>query len=65
MKMQYWEPSPYAKVFEPDIEECVIKLKDVVKNYDDYLKKFSPKMKEVLPNYTWTNVANQILNLCR
>ena len=65
MRMQYWEPSPYAKVFEPDVDEYVIKLKDVINNYDDYLKKFSPKMQEILPNYTWNSVTEKILKLCQ
>lgn len=64
-RMQYWEPSPYAKVFDPDVDQAAEKLKDVVKNYDDYLKKFSPKMQELLPNYTWTKAAEQIIKLCR
>lgn len=64
IKMQYWEPSPYAKVFDPNVDECVLKLKDVILNYNDYLKKFSPKMKELVPQYTWTNVTEKILTLC-
>lgn len=64
-RMQYWEPSPYAAVFDPDINQCAQKLKDVISNYDDYLKKFSPKMKEILPEYTWTKAAQKILDLCK
>lgn len=65
-RMQYWNAnSPYAKCFEPDSDQCAKKLKDVVKNYDDYLNKFSPKMKEILPNYTWSAVADQLLALCK
>lgn len=63
-KMQYWEPSPYAKCFEPDTNQCAAKLKDVIKNYDDYLAKFSPKMQEMLPEYTWDKQAQKIVNLC-
>ena len=64
-RMQYWEPSPYAAVFDPDTDQAAAKLKDVVANYDDYLKKFSPKMKELLPNYSWTKVAGRIVGLCK
>jgi len=63
-KMQYWEPSPYAKCFDPDTTQCAEKLRDVVKNYDDYLAKFSPKMQELLPEYTWTKAAEKIIALC-
>ncbi len=64
-RMQYWEPSTYAAVFDPDTNQCAIKLKDVVNNYDDYLKKFSPKMQEILPNYSWTKAAERIVALCK
>lgn len=64
-RMQYWEPSVYAKVFNPDIEEASRKLKDVVHNYGDYHKKFSPKMQELVPEYTWDKAARKILDLCK
>jgi glycosyltransferase involved in cell wall biosynthesis len=63
-RMQYWEPSSYAAVFDPDVDQCAAKLKDLVANYDDYLKKFSPKMQELLPEYTWEKAAQRILDLC-
>ncbi len=65
MRMQYWEPSPYASVFDPDADQCATKLRDVIANYDDYLKKFSPKMQEILPNYAWSKVAEKIVGLCQ
>jgi glycosyltransferase involved in cell wall biosynthesis len=65
LRMQYWEPSSYAACFEPDVDQCAAKLKDLVANYDDYLKKFSPKMQELLPEYTWSKVADKIVNLCK
>lgn len=65
IRMQYWEPSPYAKVFDPDTEQCALKLKDLINNYDDYLKKFSPKMQEIIPNYTWDKAVEQIIGLCK
>lgn len=64
-RMQYWEPSPYAAVFDPDVNQAATKLKDVVANYDDYLKKFSPKMQEILPEYSWTKVAERFVALCK
>lgn len=65
MRMQYWEPSSYARVFDPNTDDCAAKLKDLIKNYDDYFKKFSPKMEELVQNYTWTKVAERILGLCQ
>lgn len=65
LRMQYWEPSPYAAAFEPDTDQCAAKLKDIITNYDDYLKKFSPRMQELLPEYTWSKVADRIVGLCQ
>lgn len=64
MRMQYWEPSPYAKVFSPNTDDCAAKLKDLIKNYDDYHNKFSPKMQELVKDYSWTKVAEKIVSLC-
>lgn len=65
MKMQYWEPSPYAEVFDPDQNQAAEKLKDVVNNYDDYLKKFSPGMQEMAHKFSWDSAAKQIIGLCK
>jgi len=63
-RMQYWEPSSYAQVFNPNPEDAAAKLQDLIKNYDDYLKKFSPNMKSILPEFTWNKVAEKIVGLC-
>ena len=65
IRMQYWEPSSYAKVFEPDVHKAAQALKDVVKNYNDYHAKSSPKMQELVIDYTWENAAQQIVRLCK
>ncbi len=64
-RMQYWEPSPYAKVFEPDVDKAAQALKDVVNNYGGYHAKFSPKMQELVTEYTWGKVTQKIINLCK
>jgi len=64
-RMQYWEPSPYARVFDPNIDQAARKLKDLIDNYGDYHSKFSPKMKELVPQYTWRSVAEKFVNLCK
>lgn len=63
VKMQYWEPSPYAKVFSPNVDHAAQILKDVVNNYNDYHSKFSPKMQELVLDYTWTKAAQKIVSL--
>lgn len=65
VRMQYWEPSPYAKVFEPDVDKAAYLLKEAVKNYGDYHSKFSPKMQELSLEYTWENAAKKIIGLCK
>jgi glycosyltransferase involved in cell wall biosynthesis len=65
VRMQYWEPSSYAAVFDPDTDQCAAKLKDLIANYGDYHKKFSPKMQELVPNYSWTKAAERIVSLCK
>lgn len=64
-RLQYWEPSPYAAVFDPDTDQAAAKLKDLIQNYDDYMKKFSPRMQELLPEYAWSKVADKIVGLCK
>jgi glycosyltransferase involved in cell wall biosynthesis len=64
-RMQYWEASPYAKAFDPNVDECATKLKDLIANYGDYVKKFSPKMQEIIPEYTWRKAAQNIVGLCK
>jgi hypothetical protein len=63
--MQYWEPSPYAKVFDPDVNRAAQLLKDVITNYDDYFAKFSPQMQQLVPQYTWEKAAQKIISLCK
>lgn len=62
---QYYEPSPYAEMFEPSIDDAVDKLRFIVNNYDELKNKFEPKMKEAIQTYTWENVAKQILELVK
>lgn len=62
-RMQYWEPSPYAKVFNPDINKAAEALKNVIHNYEDYHKQFSSNIRETAEEYTWEKIAKRILNL--
>lgn len=62
--MQYWTTSPYAAMFEPDVEDAARLLRACYDNYDQLLVKFAPGMKDTVQKYTWDNVVNQILQLC-
>jgi glycosyltransferase involved in cell wall biosynthesis len=63
-EMQYWTSSPYAAMFEPDLDEAAEKLQMVYKNKDQLIEKFRPGMKEQLDKLTWVNVAKSFTDLC-
>jgi len=65
LEMQYWEPSPYAKAFTPDVNAAADLLKHAVSNYDSLMAKFRPNIEAALPGYTWDKVAEQIVNLTK
>lgn len=61
--MQYWQESPFAQVFEPDIEQAAKTLKNVAMNYNDYFNKLIPNIN--IENYTWESVSKKIIDLCK
>ena len=61
---QYWIPSVFAEMFEPDVDDGAAKLRYAVENYDALMDKFAPKMAEAVQRFTWDNVAKQIEGLC-
>ncbi len=65
IEMQYWEPSPYAKAFTPDVSAAADLLKHAVANYDSLMAKFRPNIEAILPRYTWDKVAEQIVSLTK
>lgn len=65
IEMQYWEPSPYAKAFNPDIDDAVAQLRLAASNYENLMARFLPNIESILPRYTWDNVAKQIVGLCK
>ena len=62
--MQYWVPSPYAAMFQPDVDDAAAKLQEAYKNKDELLNKFRPGMKEQLDRLTWKNVAQMFVDMC-
>lgn len=64
-RMQYWTQSPYAAVFNPNIEHAVEVLRSAKNNYDSLMEKFRPNMKSTVQTHTWDAVAGQILELVR
>lgn len=62
-RMQYWTQSPYAAVFNPDVDSAVDMLRFSFNNYENLMKDFRPNMKKVAEAFTWDNAAAQILRL--
>lgn len=60
----YWSSSIYSGWFNPFIEDAVMKLKLAVSNYDELQKKFTQNSLNIIDDYTWDKVAEEILLLC-
>lgn len=66
LRMQYWNAnSPYAKVFEPNIDHAAKIIKEAADNYTDYHAKFSDNIQATAKKFTWNNAAKQIISLCK
>ncbi len=65
MNYQYWEPSVYGEMFQPDVNHAVEQMRLAVSKYDELLEKFNPGLKTIKETYTWENTVNQILGLVR
>lgn len=62
-KMQYWTQSPYAAVFNPDIDHAVETLRLAQRSYESIMEKFKPRVLDVAKNHTWDIVSDKILGL--
>jgi len=60
---QYWQPSPYAKMISPRIDDAANKLCDAVENYDTWMEKLGPEIKKTAEKFTWDNAAKMLLDL--
>lgn len=64
-EMQYWEPSPFAKAFNPDVGAAAEILKKAVSDYDGLMTKFLPNINATVANHTWDKVAEKIVGLTK
>jgi glycosyltransferase involved in cell wall biosynthesis len=64
-RMQYWTQSPYAAMFEPDVDCAAELLRNAMNNYNSLIKKFTPYMENIIKTHTWDIVAEQILGLAK
>ncbi len=60
---QYWAASPYAEMFEPNVDDAANKLFYAVSNYNLLIEKYMSSMREKVNHYSWGSVSDQILNL--
>jgi glycosyltransferase involved in cell wall biosynthesis len=61
---QYWEPSVFGQMFEPDVDHAASQLRLAVESYDELITKFTSNIEETVQRFTWENVANQFLEMC-
>lgn len=62
--MQYWTSSPYAAMFEPNVNEAAQMLRMAYLDKENLLNKFTPHMKSIVENFTWENAVTKIESLC-
>ena len=60
---QYWQPSPYAKMFQPDINDAAEKLQYVFKNEVSLIQKFNNEQNRIRQEYSWDNIVQKIEEL--
>ena len=61
----YWSDTIYSEMFNPDINDAVDKLRFAYENKDFCLKSFSEASKEILPNFTWQKITNDIIGISK
>lgn len=64
-KMQYWTSSPYAAMFEPNVESATVLLREAYRDYDSLINRFRPEMEKAISIYSWDKVAEQLVELCK
>lgn len=62
---QYWNTSPYATMFEPNVDDAVSKLKYVVENYQTILEQKKSNIISTAEEFTWNKMYKKIINLCQ
>jgi len=63
-KSMYWGNSNNAIWFQPDINDAVDKLKYAYCNFETLNSSINEQKSKIYQQYSWSNVADQILTLC-
>jgi len=64
-KMLYWGQSTRTVMFQPNTDNAAEILRYAYNNYDKLMEKFNPEIDKILKQFTWENVAKQIIGLCK
>lgn len=65
VKAQYWEPSVYSAMFEPDIDDAVTCMKAFAQSPKLYKQNAQQTIAKLKETYTWDQAFKQIENLCQ
>ena len=63
--MQYWHFDPRGKISEPDINHLRALMRHVFNNREESKKRAELAYEQVIPRFTWDNVAQQLINLIK
>lgn len=63
--MQYWHFDPRGKLAEPDLDHLKVLMRYAYKHREEMKKRAELAYEQVLPRYTWDNVAEQLMNIVK
>lgn len=64
-RSMYWECKSNAIWFNPDVDDAVSKLRYAYNNYETMNENITNNISRIHSEYSWSNVVNNIVNLCR
>ena len=64
-KSMYWESKNNAIWFLPDIDDAVDKLRFAYNNFEKLNEAIDKQRSDVYVKYSWENISNQFLGLCK
>jgi hypothetical protein len=63
--MQYWHFDPRGKIAEPDIQHLRTLMRHAYTNRDDIKRRAELAYEQVIPRFTWDNVAEQLIDIIK
>jgi glycosyltransferase involved in cell wall biosynthesis len=62
--MQYYGGDIRNSCFESDLDSAVATLRQAASSYQDLIPKFSANFEQEKPKYIWSNIVDNIINMC-